>query len=393
MADEIENQEVIDNQEKETQDVVVPEIKFTVVSNDDAQQNSTPQVSIKDDDTDYVELNDDLAYQHLADQRGVSVEEFKQSLEAKNNDEYVELDEDYAVQFIAEKKGMSVEDFKNSLTPKQQKQYAPEIEGFQDFYEKTGNKNFNDYLETQKDWTAETPESILREYIKLSNPDLTAKESDYLYKKKYSIEDLDEEDDSDEIFEKGIDTKADLRKANEFFAKRKEEFKGVGGSDEYIPIEYREAKKLIDNQKEQEANYNTLLDEVRLDNVNKANQTFNDKYEGFVYDIVNEDKSVDRIVYKPENLEVAKSWAGNLNNLNERFFDETGRIKPETAKEFHAITEIARIGVQKYTEQIARTAQANLIEKQDRISKNIQPDNIKPQFQQATAGITYTVEK
>jgi hypothetical protein len=56
---------------------------------------------------------------------------------------------------------------KDSLTPREQKKYAPEMEKFE-FIEKTGNTNYNDFKETQKDWSAE--ESRLRNYLLLSNP-------------------------------------------------------------------------------------------------------------------------------------------------------------------------------------------------------------------------------
>lgn len=319
------------------------------------------------------------------------VENQDSNLENEVADEYetVELTEDLALQHLASSKGMSVDEFKDSLTPKEQKKYAPEMEAFDKYIRETGNKNYNDFLETQKDWTTETPETTLREFIRLSNPDLSKKEQDFIYNEKYNIQDLDEEDDENLILKKGIDAKTDLRKANEFFSKRKEEFSVVRGTDEHIPTEYRDAKKYIENLTKEEQEYNKLLEEVRQDNILKASQIFNNSSEGFGYDIVNEDKSVDRLVYKPENMEEAKAWHSDLKNLNNLFFDESGKIK--NVKDFYAVSEIARIGVQKYTEQIARTAQANLVERQDKISKNIQVDNVSNPVN-TTSGIKFYVE-
>jgi hypothetical protein len=42
--------------------------------------------------------------------------------------------------------------------------------------------NYEDFKETQKDWSAESNESRLRNYLKLSNPELSAKEVEHLYK-------------------------------------------------------------------------------------------------------------------------------------------------------------------------------------------------------------------
>lgn len=303
--------------------------------------------------------------------------------------EYVELDDELAIEHLAKVKGMTVDEFKDSLTPKEQKKYAPEIEGFQKFYEETGNKNFNDFLETQKDWNTENPEITLRESLRLKNPHLEKDELDFLYEEKYSIEELDEDDDAKEIKRRSINKKNDLIDAVKFFDERKEKFKGVGGSDEYIPIEYREAKKHYDSLPQQEEEFNKQLKEVREDNKYKANLVFDENFEGFKYDVTNEDKTIDKISYKPENISEAKNWHSDLKNLNDLFFDESGKIT--NAKEFFAVSEIARIGVQKYTEQIARTAQANLIERQDKISKNIQPDNIRNQVNGNGSGMTFRV--
>jgi hypothetical protein len=357
---------------------IVSEMKFTVIDNNENKIVDAPVVN-------------EIIHNEVIENSSI-VEEVKNEEEQEDNEEeYItlELTEELAFNHLAEINGMSIDEFKNSLNPKEQKKYAPEIEGFQDFYEKTGNKNFNDFLETQKDWSSETPENTLREYIRLSNPDLTKKEQDFLYNEKYSTQDLDEEDDENLITKKGIELKTDLRKAYDFFSKRKEEFNVVGGSDLHIPIEYREAKKQVDNQSQQEENYKKLIDEVKQDTIAKANQTFNSNHEGFVYEIENEDKSIDKIMYKPKDVETARIWHSDLKNLNDLFFDETGKIA--NVKEFHALAEIARIGVKEYTQQIAKTANANLIERQDKISKNIQPENIRAQNNNLGSSITFKV--
>lgn len=362
MSEEIENIEETSTQE----------IKYTVVGNDDIKSENN---TVNNDDTEYTELNEDLAYQYLADQKGVSLEDYKNHLNNKSfNDEYVELDEDYAVSFIAEKKGMTVDEFKESLTPKQQKQYAPEITAFAEFYEKTGNKNYNDFLETQKDWSTETPENTLREYIRLSNPDLTKKEQDYLYNEKYSIDDLDEEDDENLILKKGIDTKTDLRKAGEFFSKRKEEFNVVSGTDEHIPIEYREAKKLIDSQAQQDEDAKKNWQIGRDKFVEFTNSRFNENFEGFKVKLGNETIGFNEVAFKPENIQETKEFVSDTNNLMRDFHDENGNlVKPA---ELHDALYFAK-NREKLMNQAYNRGYADKVEADDKLSKNIQPDNIR----------------
>lgn len=362
MSEEIENIEETSTQE----------IKYTVVGNDDIKSENN---TVNNDDTEYTELNEDLAYQYLADQKGVSLEDYKNHLNNKSfNDEYVELDEDYALSFIADKKGMTVDEFKDSLTPKEQKKYAPEITAFAEFYEKTGNKNYNDFLETQKDWEAETAENTLKEYIRLANPDLNAKERDYIYNKKYNIADLDQEEDEDEIFEKGIDTKEDLRKAKEFFAKRKEEFNVVSGTDEHIPIEYREAKKLIDSQAQQDEDAKKNWQIGRDKFVEFTNSRFNENFEGFKVKLGNETIGFNEVAFKPENIQETKEFVSDTNNLMRDFHDENGNlVKPA---ELHDALYFAK-NREKLMNQAYNRGYADKVEADDKLSKNIQPDNIR----------------
>ena len=114
----------------------------------------------------------------------------------EDEDEYeaVELDEDLAIQYLAESRGMTVEEFQDSLTPKEQKKLAPEIEKFQEFVEKTGNHSYKDFEATQKDWKAESQEVVLKELLKKENPTLDQEDIDFLYEDKYVF---DEDIDSD----------------------------------------------------------------------------------------------------------------------------------------------------------------------------------------------------
>jgi hypothetical protein len=80
----------------------------------------------------------------------------------------VELNEDVAMEYLAESKGECLEEFRESLTPREQKKYAPEMEKFE-FIRKNWKYNYEDFKETQKDWSAESNESRLRNYLKLSN--------------------------------------------------------------------------------------------------------------------------------------------------------------------------------------------------------------------------------
>lgn len=315
-----------------------------------------------------------------------------QEQEAKVEEEYeaVELNEDLAIKYLAESKGMTVEEFQDSLTPKEQKKYAPAMEKFNEFIEKTGNTNYNDFLETQKDWSAESEESRLRNYIKLSNPDLTDKEANRLYEKQYGMEHLDEDIDEDEILDRRINIKTDLKKADAFFDKRKEEFNAVGGSDEHIPIEYREAKKAIDNQQKQEEEFDATNKAVRDKFVSRTESLFTNNFEGFKIQLGDEATGFEDFTVKPDNLNEVKDFQLDSTNLFSKFLDKTtGEIRD--IKEYHEAIYMA----QNYKTELNKAYQrgrAKELEIQDKVSKNIQPDNIRTVPSIGASGISFTKE-
>ena len=361
-------------------DAQVSNISFTPVSNDEievipevAPVVTAPVVEEQQDDTDT--SSDDL-------------DEYKGIGELEDDDDYTELDEDLSIEFLANSKGMTVEEFKNLLTPKEQKKYAPEMEKFNEFIEKTGNKNYNDFLETQKDWSVESPENVLKTYIKLSNPDLSEKEANHLYNKKYNIEGLDEEYDEDEILERGINVKADLRKANEFFDKRKQEFNVVGGSDLHIPEAYREAKKFYDNQINQEEEFSKEVEQKRNSFVSKTEALFNRDFEGFKIKLGDDAIGFEEFSIKPENLNEVKEEQLDSRNFIKPFLDEeTGEVKDH--KGYHEAIYMAK-NYKTELNNAYKRGMAKQLEINDKLSKNIQPDNIRTVPNNGGSGITFT---
>jgi len=320
------------------------------------------------------------------------VEQVAEQVTEQVEEEYeaVELDEDLAIKYLAESKGMTVEEFQDSLTPKEQKKYAPAMEKFNEFIEKTGNTNYNDFLETQKDWGAESEESRLRSYIKLSNPNYSDKQVNRYYDKNYSTEGLDEDIDEDEILDRGMNRTDDLKKADAFFDKRKEEFNAVGGSDEHIPIEYREAKKAIDNQEKQEEEFFAKLNGQRNDFVSRTESFFSNNFEGFKVQLGDKETGFEDFTIKPENLNEIKEFQLSSNNRENELIDkETGLIK--NIEEYH----ISKYMERNYKTELNKAYQrgrAKELEIQDKVSKNIQPDNIRTIPSIGASGVSFTKE-
>lgn len=371
--EEQENDTPIENEAVETVELVADPVSFSPVSNNEEEVVVDREEDEYEDEYEAVES------------------EYEDEDEPEDEYEAVELNEDVAMEYLAESKGMTLDEFRESLTPKEQKKYAPEMEKFNEFIEKTGNTNYEDFKETQKDWSAESNESRLRSFLKLSNPDLSTKEVDHLYNKKYNTEGLDEEDDEFEITERTINIKTDLKGADAFFQKRKEEFNAEGGSDEHIPLAYREAKQQIENQSKQEEAFEAENKVMRDSFVSRTESLFNSNFEGFKVQLGNEKDGFEDFIIKPENLNEIKEYQlDSTNRVNEFVDPKTGEIKDIT--EYHTSEYMAK----NYKSELNKAYQrgiAKQLDISDRASKNIQPDNIRSVQNNGGSGISFTVEK
>lgn len=302
--------------------------------------------------------------------------------------EAVELDEDLAIQYLAESKGMTVEEFQDSLTPKEQKKLAPEIEKFQEFVDKTGNHSYKDFEATQKDWKAESPEVVLKELLKKENPTLDQEDIDFLYEDKYVF---DEDVDSDrEIKSKQIKAKVDLQNAHSYLDKQKEEYMVDRGSDDYIPEEYRNAKADWENLQQQQESVEAARKRNYDDYVSKTEAYFSKDFDGIKIKMGNDEIGYEEVSIKPENLQEIKAYQTDIANFNKEFFDEkTGKL--EKPKEWHEALYMAK----NYKAELNKAYNRGLARKaelDDKLSKNIQPDNIRPTGENKLQGWSFSVD-
>lgn len=306
------------------------------------------------------------------------------------DEEYEELNDDLAIKHLANSKGMTVEEFNDSLTPKQQKKYAPELEKFQEFIEKTGNTNFKDFEATQIDWSAAEPDTVLKELIKSENPLLSDKEVDFLFNKKYNLENLDEELDEDLLLERGINRKVDIAKATDFLEKRKAEYMVDRGSDDHIPAEFKEAKAFREDVEKQQNDYEIARQSNRNDYVSKTEDFYSQSFEGFKVELGNKDIGYEEVSFKPENIQETKTYQQDLDNFNKEFFDETGKLeKPKEWCEALYMAKNYKTELNKaYNRGIAKQ-----LEIDDKLSKNIQPDNLRDVQGNRSSELTFTIEK
>lgn len=280
--------------------------------------------------------------------------------EQEEEDEYdvVDLDENLAFEFLKKAKGLEVESFEDLLKPKESRKLSPELEKFIEYTEKTGNSNYNDFLATQKDWTQEPKENVLKSFLKAENPTLNDKQIEFLYNRNYNYD--EEYDEEDVVMERQINIEKDYQKGLSLLEKQKQEFMVVKGLEETIPEEYREAKSFYDKQQENEK----LFQENRTEYLSKVESVFNNDFKGFDVTIGNE-----KLAIKPENISEAKTHVSDLSNFNNKFFDEkTGKIK-----DIQGLSKAVYFAMNpdKVAEHFFNLGKAKYAENEDKLSKNI----------------------
>lgn len=274
-----------------------------------------------------------------------------------------EYDDNKIFEILKAKTGREIKDY-SDLSPKDEKELPPEVEKFLEFQKETGNYNYSDFLETQKDWSKEDPESVIKRNMALENPALSKDEIDFLFNRKYSLSDLDEDEDNDEIMSRNIDKKVALQSALSKLEAQKEKYKVVG--DAYVPQEYKEARVFKQQYLEQLENDRKAGEALRGEFVRETENIFSNNFDGFKVNIEGKDYSI-----KPTDINTAKTEHLDSSKFTQKFFDETGKLKDPAG--YHK-SYYAAMNTDAFAKHFFNLGKAAFAEQDDRESKNITVD-------------------
>ena len=305
------------------------------------------------------------------------------TFESEDEYETIELNEEEAFRFLKESRGLDVESVDDLLNPKGGKKLSATAEKFQEFIDKTGNDNISDFLATQKDWSKEDPENVLKQLLKTENPTLDKEEIDFLFNEKYSY-DEDSYDDADKT-RKGINKKVDLQKALTFLEKQREEYMIQRGSLDNIPEDYLKAKQLVDN-------YNNEISKIEEESVVKRNKfvsttesIFNDSFKGFETKIGEES-----FVVRPTDVSKTKEAQMDIRNFQAKFFDENENLVDPIG--YHKALYFG-MNADKIAEHYFNLGKASQAEIEEKESKNITETNGIRTVQKPTGSANFKVRE
>lgn len=156
----------------------------------------------------------------------------------------------------------------------------------------------------------------------------------------------------------------------------------------HIPEAYREAKKFYDNQINQEEEFSKEVEQKRNSFVSKTEALFNRDFEGFKIKLGDDAIGFEEFSIKPENLNEVKEEQLDSRNFIKPFLDEeTGEVKDH--KGYHEAIYMAK-NYKTELNNAYKRGMAKQLEINDKLSKNIQPDNIRTVPNNGGSGITFT---
>lgn len=239
-----------------------------------------------------------------------------------------------------------------------------EIEGYLKYKQET-NRGLQDYLELQKDLTTIPEEVLIKQKMKLDNPELTDEEINDEFLDIYGYdEDLDEER---EVKKKIRSYKKAHADALDYYNNLKEQYKVKVEvqSETNAPQDYIELKQLKESQEAQAKIASENFEYFQA----KTNELFSDKFEGFKFKVGEEE-----IVHKPNSVESVKTNQSNVMNFLNKFLDENGKIKD--AESYHKALYVA-MNYESILANVYETAKAKAIEQEVKNSKNINMDGLR----------------
>lgn len=367
-------QEEQENQEQNTENQESQEsnISVKVVESDLQQENWFAPKGEEETEEENSKESESSEEQNQESQEQNQEESSSSEQQEEEKEEKLAINSDAVISFLEKEHGIKVNSIED-LKPKEVAKLSPMMEKFAEYVKETNNENYEDFLATQKDWSQESQESVLKATMKLENPFLDKEEIDFLYNEKYGLKELDEFPEEGEVNankSKEINAKVDFQKGLKLLEEQKEKYKAVKGFDEAIPQEFKEAKTLVEELQKQQEEDDKLIAENRNDYLAKTESIFAKDFKGF------EVKVGEEVLYvKPENLDESKKLQSDLSNFNNKYFDKNGKLID--AEGFHKALYFG-MNADKMAQHFISIGEAKRAEADDKIAKNITAETHKP---------------
>ena len=273
----------------------------------------------------------------------------------------VELSEEDVLSYIGKRYGREIGSLDELNTAREEAEELPEDVAAYFKYKKETGRGIEDYARLQKDFSAMSPDSLLREYLTVTEgegldpEDIDSLMEDYSYT---------EDDDETAIKKIKLAKKKTIAKAKKFFNEQKELYKQ--------PLESRTAAN-PEAQEEIQA-YRQYLESVKTQQqeaevkrnwfTKETDKIFTDKFKGFDFTI-----GENTFTYSPVDAATLRQSQDNVMNFINKFIDDKGLLKD--AAGYHRALAIA-MNPDKFAQFFYEQGKSNATEDVMRKTKNIE---------------------
>ena len=246
--------------------------------------------------------------------------EAKETSEENTVQELVELSEEDVLSYIGKRYGREINSLDELNAARKEAEELPEDVASYFKYKKETGRGIEDYVRLQKDFSAMNPDTLLREYLTITEgegldpEDIDSLMEDFSY---------DEELDDESVVKKTkLAKKKTIAKAKKFFNEQKELYKQ--------PLESRPATDSQSNNEEIQE-YRQYLESAKTQQqesetkrnwfLKESDKVFTDDFKGF--DFVLDDKTV---TFSPSDVQTIKKNQETPLNFVNRYLDDKGLI-------------------------------------------------------------------
>jgi len=285
-------------------------------------------------------------------------EEVLEKVEEPTKEPY-QLKEEDILSFIGERYGKEINSIEELMSARKDSEKLPEDVAAYFKYKKETGRSLEDYVKLQQDFSKLDPDSLLKEYLTITEEGLDPEDIDSIMEDYVYDEDLDDES---VIKKTKLAKKKIIAKAKRFFSEQQEVYKQPLESRESSASqneEFQAYKQYVSKAKTQQEESNRKADWFSK----KSDDLFGSEFKGFKFNVDNNE-----MLFSPGNAsELRKAQDTPMNFVN-KFLDDSGMLND--AEGYHRSLAIA-MNPEKFASFFYEQGKSNATEDVIRKTKNI----------------------
>ena len=310
----------------------------------DTEEEVKPEINSGDDKIDLSKNKDSIQ----------EIEEVVEEVE-----EPYQLKEEDILSFIGERYGKEINSIEELMSAREEAEKLPEDVAAYFKYKKETGRSLEDYVKLQQDFTKVDADTLLKEYLTITEEGLDPEDIDSLMEDYVYDEDLDDES---VIKRTKLAKKKIIAKARRFFSEQQEVYKQPLESRESSASENEEFqayKQYVSEAKTQQEESNRKTDWFSK----KSDDLFGSEFKGFKFNVDDNE-----ILFSPGSAsELRKAQDTPMNFVN-KYLDDSGMLND--AEGYHRSLAIA-MNPEKFASYFYEQGKSNATEDVIRKTKNI----------------------